>query len=167
MHILGCRQHHVDSHLHHKARILQQILCFLSIRNPINREKRSDHTAWSPPHSNSIILLGGGKINATDPSGEIVPDLTAEIVPGFGIFQDRQRRKRSPLPCLGNTTFALHHSGWDACGIPDGETIVMAGGRYHSYVTRCILSLSLLRLLLLLMLMMRIVLATVCCRFGS
>ena len=134
MHILGRRQHHVDSHLHHKARILHQITYFLSIRNPINRENRNSHTAWSPPYSNSIILLGGSKIN---PSGE----LTAEIVPGFGIFQNRQGRKRSPLPCPGGTTFALHHSGWDACGIPDGETIVMAGGRYHSNVTRCILSL--------------------------
>ena len=96
--------------------------------------------AWTPPSiPDSIILLGGKEA-----------DLTAEIVPGFGIFQDRQGKKRSPLPCLGGTTFALHHSGWGACGIPDGETIVMAGGRYHSYVTRCILSLSLGRLLLLL-----------------
>ena len=140
VHILDRRQHHMDSHLHHKARILQQISCFLSIRNPINRENRNSHTAWSPPYSNSIILLGGGKINA-DPSGGIVPDLTAENVPGFGIFHNRQGRKCSPLPCPGGTTFALHHSGWGACGIPDGETIVMAGGRYHSNVTRCISSL--------------------------
>merc|ERR1711962_1487183 len=30
----------------------------------------------------------------------------------------------------------LRHSGWYSCGIPDGDTIVMTGGRSHSHVTR-------------------------------
>ena len=31
----------------------------------------------------------------------------------------------------------MSHSGVDACGIPDGESIVMTGGRpAHSFVTR-------------------------------
>ena len=121
VHILGCRQRHVDSHLHHKARILQQILCFLSIRNPINRKKRSDHTAWSPPHSNSIILLGGGKINATDPSGEIVPDLTAEIIPGYF----KTDREKSIHLCLAQVTQPLHYItvGGMPAGFPTGKRL--------------------------------------------
>ena len=37
---------------------------------------------------------------------------------------------------LGGGTFQLEHSGEDACGIPDGETIVMTGGNTPNYVTR-------------------------------
>ena len=40
--------------------------------------------------------------------------------------------------CPGGGSFALSHSGYLACGIPDGETIVMTGGCCeHSFVTRC------------------------------
>ena len=40
--------------------------------------------------------------------------------------------------CPGRGSFALSHSGYAACGIPDGETIVMTGGYpAHSFVTRC------------------------------
>ena len=41
---------------------------------------------------------------------------------------------------LGNATLELRHSGEDACGIPDGDSIILTGGReedgYHNYVTR-------------------------------
>ena len=33
-------------------------------------------------------------------------------------------------------TFALSHNGYGACGIPDGETLVLTGGLVHNYVTR-------------------------------
>ena len=45
-----------------------------------------------------------------------------------------------PLLLLGNATLELRHSGEDACGIPDGDSIILTGGReedgYHNYVTR-------------------------------
>ena len=47
-----------------------------------------------------------------------------------------------PCPSLPahNATFALKHSGQNACGIPDGETIIMTGGGNsdgcHNFVTR-------------------------------
>jgi len=70
---------------------------------------RLGHVAWSPPSlPDSIVLLGGFDIAAR---------FTAEIVPGGG-------------------TFALHHSGERACGIPDEDTIVMTGGTAHNHVTR-------------------------------
>jgi len=72
-------------------------------------KKRTAHVAWVPPSlPNSIVLLGGDDGAAM---------FTAEILPGGG-------------------TFELRHSGWYSCGIPDEDTIVMAGGRYHDYVTR-------------------------------
>ena len=33
-------------------------------------------------------------------------------------------------------TFALEHGAYGACGIPDGETIIMTGGFGHNYITR-------------------------------
>ena len=36
----------------------------------------------------------------------------------------------------GGSTFALAHSGQSSCAIPDGDTIVLAGGKAHSFVTR-------------------------------
>ena len=40
----------------------------------------------------------------------------------------------------GGKSFTLPHSARDACGIPDGETIIMSGGYHnktdHNYVTR-------------------------------
>merc|ERR1719151_488900 len=70
---------------------------------------RARHTAWTPPSlPDSIVLLGGIGSAA---------QLTAEIVPG-------------------GATFALRHSGYRACGIPDGETFILTGGDFHSFVTR-------------------------------
>ena len=99
------------------------IICFTLIKNSINSTARSRHTAWTPPSlPNSIVLLGGDADETK---------LTAEIVPGFAkwssfhLFFD-----------TGGGTFDLRHSGWDACGIPDEDTIVMTGGRFHGYVTR-------------------------------
>ena len=44
-----------------------------------------------------------------------------------------------PVPAH-NASFALKHSGQNACGIPDGETIIMTGGGNsdgcHNFVTR-------------------------------
>merc|ERR1712037_783746 len=54
-----------------------------------------------------VVLAGGGGSAA----------LTAEIVPG-------------------GATFALSHSGAFACGIPDGETLILTGGVTHNFVTR-------------------------------
>jgi len=70
---------------------------------------RGYHTAWTPPSlPDSIVLLGGDGSAAK---------LTAEILPG-------------------GATFALSHGGGQACGIPDGETLILTGGRTHSFVTR-------------------------------
>ena len=62
----------------------------------------------------------------------------------FARFLFQSRGETIPI-CPGGGTFALSHSGHAACGIPDGETIVMTGGYDHSlpqlaihnFVTRC------------------------------
>ena len=79
--------------------------------------------AWtSTSLPNSIVLLGGMDDEAK---------LTAEIVPGF------EKGSCFQLFCVtGGETFALRHSGYAACGIPDEDTIVMTGGYFHNYVTR-------------------------------
>ena len=45
-----------------------------------------------------------------------------------------------------NVSFALKHSGQNACGIPGGQTIIMTGGgnsdRNHNFVTRWGISLN-------------------------
>ena len=71
--------------------------------------------AWTPPSTDSIVLLGG--------SSDATRLNAIEIPPGFS---------------TGGRNFALNHSAWGACGIPDGETIVMIGGfnPTHNYVTR-------------------------------
>ena len=56
---------------------------------------------------------------------------TAEIVPGFEKWSSFHL-----FFVAGGGTFALRHNGWMACGIPDEDTIVMTGGRFHGYVTR-------------------------------
>ena len=56
---------------------------------------------------------------------------TAEIVPGFEKWSSFHL-----FFVAGGGTFALRHSGLDACGIPDEDTIVMTGGAGHSHVTR-------------------------------
>ena len=45
-----------------------------------------------------------------------------------------QRQASNPIP--GGATFSLSHSGHYACGIPDGETLILTGGNNHSFVTR-------------------------------
>ena len=78
---------------------------------------------WVPASpSNSIVLLGG-EDNAAQ--------LTAEIVPGFEKWPSFHL-----FFVAGGGTFDLRHSGNRACGIPDGDTIVMTGGYLHDYVTR-------------------------------
>merc|ERR1712037_912434 len=62
----------------------------------------------------SIVLLGGPH----NFYQHLSTKLTAEIVPG-------------------GATFALRHSGFQACRIPDGETVILTGGNGHSFVTRC------------------------------
>ena len=80
--------------------------------------------AWVPTSlPNSIVLLGGEDYAART---------TAEIVPGFEKWSSSQ-----VFFVAGGGTFALHHSGEGACGIPDEDTIVMTGGwPPHDYVTR-------------------------------
>ena len=75
---------------------------------------RSDHTAWVPPSlPNSIVLLGNSWVSEERQTAEIVPD---------------------------GTTFLLEHNGYGACGIPDGDTILLTGGNDHfpdgNFVTR-------------------------------
>ena len=79
--------------------------------------------AWTPTSlPNSIVLLGGLHVAA---------HFTAEIVPGFEKWSSFHL-----FFVVGGGTFALHHSGYEACGIPDEDTIVMTGGFLHNYVTR-------------------------------
>ena len=82
---------------------------------------RASHTAWTPPSLPDIIVLLGGL-------GEGA--LTAENVPHIeaGIH---------PLSGAGNFTLEEHgHAGF-ACGIPDGDSIVLTGGCCsHTNVTR-------------------------------
>ena len=79
--------------------------------------------AWVPPSlPDSVVLLGGANDAAK---------LTAEIVPGFEKLSSFQI-----FFVAGGGTFDLHHSGYDACGIPDEDTIVMTGGVAHNHVTR-------------------------------
>jgi len=86
------------------------ITSFTLIKNSLFSTARVAHVGWVPPSLPDSIVLLGGSANAAK--------LTAEIVPGGG-------------------TFDLHHSGYDACGIPDEDTIVMTGGYpSHDYVTR-------------------------------
>ena len=80
--------------------------------------------AWVPASlPNSIVLLGGE---------EGAAKLTAEIVPGFEKWSSFHL-----FFVAGGGIFALRHSGVDACGIPDEDSIVMTGGYPpHDYVTR-------------------------------
>ena len=93
------------------------------MKNPIDSSARSYHTAWTPPSDpDSIVLLGGGDRF----------DLAAEILPGF------QSKVETVNVYPGGGSFGLNDNLEYACGIPDGETIVMTGGYpAHSFVTRC------------------------------
>ena len=48
------------------------------------------------------------------------------------LIEQRQASNRIP----GGATFSLRHSGANACGIPDGETLILTGGDGHNFVTR-------------------------------
>ena len=77
--------------------------------------------AWTPPSlPDSIVLMSGvaAQCNATQCW---TPELTAEILPGNKVYIIHS----SP----GGSTFALKHGGSDPCGISDGETFVLTGGR--------------------------------------
>ena len=83
---------------------------------------RAGHTAWTPLSlPNVTVLLGGNDFVGGGSS-------TAEILPGIN-------EKESFHSLKGGGTFALRHDGTYACWIPDGDTIVMTGGR-GPYVTR-------------------------------
>ena len=89
--------------------------------------------AWTPPFPlDSIVLLGGEERNSTA--------YTAEIVPGSRSRPNRvllyDACQYSCCFCQGGDKFALAHTGEGACGIPDGDTIVMTGGWFSSFVTR-------------------------------
>ena len=45
-----------------------------------------------------------------------------------------QRQASNPIP--GGATFSLRHRRIRACGIPDGETLILTGGAVHNFVTR-------------------------------
>ena len=85
--------------------------------------RRARHTAWTPPSLPDSIVLLGGNTNAVK--------LTAEIVPGISLS-----KCKLPIPIPGGATFSLRHSGDLACGIPDGETLILTGGAGHNFVTR-------------------------------
>ena len=80
--------------------------------------------AWTPPSlPDSIVLLGGESLT----TGDSPP--TAEILPGEEI------EVKLSFPS-GGGTFPLKHSGENSCVIPDGETLILTGGKEHTYVTR-------------------------------
>ena len=99
---------------------------FLSITlisSSLNSTARASNVAWTPSSSPNAIVLFGLR--------------NAEILPGLKIGQVFS------FFGTGGGTFPLRHSGFRACGIPDGETIVITGGRpsnsqAHNYVTRCV-----------------------------
>ena len=100
------------------------IISLTLIKNSLNSVARYGHEAWSPTSlPNSIVLLSGWYD---------VAELTAEIVPGFEKWSSFHH-----FFVAGGGTFELRHSGLDACGIPDEDTVVMTGGfPSHDYVTR-------------------------------
>ena len=82
--------------------------------------------AWSPTSlPDSIVLLGGWD------DDDNAAELTAEIVPGIEDWSSLHL-----FFVAGGGTFELRHSGYEACGIPDKDTIVMTGGYKHDHVTR-------------------------------
>ena len=111
----------MDCDLYHDV---SQLISFIIIKKSIYSSARRYHTAWTPPsHPNSIVLLGGDRFDAFA--------FTAEIWPGF------QSKVETVNVYPGGGSFWLYNNLEYACGIPDGETIVMTGGYKHSFVTRC------------------------------
>ena len=98
------------------------ILSFMLIKNSLNSIARRNHVQWTPPSFPDSIVMLGGRDDAAQ--------LTAEIVPGF------EEWSSFVFLVAGGGTFELRHSGYDACGIPDGDTIVMTGGKIHNHVER-------------------------------
>ena len=89
-------------------------------------EPRAEHIAWTPPSHPDTIVLFGGHNTGTEQNAEIVPGSTCENILNRRYFF-RQ----------GGTTFALVGKvGKSSCAIPDGETVVLTGGRTHKLVTR-------------------------------
>jgi len=85
---------------------------------------QSGNTSWTHLHTLSTArAFNVAWTPSSSPNAIVLFGLrNAEILPGGG-------------------TFPLRHSGFRACGIPDGETIVITGGRpsnsqAHNYVTR-------------------------------
>ena len=121
--ILGCRQYKLEDIFNLQYEVGLMIF-FLMIKIPTHSSARAYHTAWTPPSQpDSIVLLGGDFITGTYD--------TVEILPGF--FEAKHKLVQF---CQGGRRFALNHSGNAACGIPNGETILMTGGNRHSFVTR-------------------------------
>ena len=90
------------------------------------------HTAWTPPSlPDSIVLLGGGNNNDCGTACN-----NAEIWPGE---VHNKLKAKADINLLGRKTFELRHNAYSACGISDGDTIVMTGGGspFHNYAHRC------------------------------
>ena len=85
-----------------------------------------------------LTLRGRRPLNRTPSSYSAAPQVQRGSLPrSCQVFQNKILILQL---CPGRGSFALSHSGYAACGIPDGETIVMTGGSYsvaHSFVTRC------------------------------
>ena len=62
------------------------------------------------------------------------------IMPRFGQVRYTPNVKvKANITLLGRKTFELRHNAYSACGISDGDTIVMTGGGspLQNYVHRC------------------------------
>ena len=80
--------------------------------------------AWTPSNlPNQIVLLGGSDENREH------AEMTGEVIPG------NQAGHSQTFPPVRNT-FELAHSGYQTCAVVDGESLVLVGGRDHTYVTR-------------------------------
>ena len=129
----------------------------------IHRKARSFHTAWTPSlSSDTIVLLGGGH-SSIDLSAEILtsegPCKHSQVARfrssnwvSCRVASSEKKRKtkflcnssiaysaldlRTNACNYSDDTFALEHGAYGACGIPDGDTIIMTGGFGHNYVTR-------------------------------
>ena len=126
--ILGCRQCKVDGIPEHDV---SQLISFIIIKRPSTASK-------------GLVTRRGRRPLIRNPSFcWAAITMQRSSLPRF--CEVLQSRIKTNNLCPGNESVAsqwkLHHSGNAACGIPDGETIVMTGGyKYpnsHSFVTRC------------------------------
>ena len=147
---MGCRQHQLDSPLHYEvppnnngqAFIIRLLFGFVSqsfcIQYLLN-SKNNNNPSQSSSLSNTItarrelITRLGRRLLFPTPSSCL-----AAVAVQQGslqrLCQVKNRIQASIYLIPGGGTFQLKHSGEWACGIPDGETIVLTGG---NYVTRC------------------------------